>query len=82
MVEDLDAQLGRFMKQLNAWKLMENTLVIFITDNGPNTGGYKKDGKSHKLYHAGFSKGKGGVFEGALEFLPFGNGKAYSRRED
>ena len=24
-------------------KLMENTLVIFITDNGPNTGGYKKD---------------------------------------
>ncbi len=46
LVEDLDNQLGRFMKQLNAWKLMENTLVIFITDNGPNTGGYKKDGKA------------------------------------
>ena len=58
------------MKQLDAWKLMENTLVIFITDNGPNTGGYKKDGKSHKLYHAGL-KGKGGVFEGALGFLPW-----------
>ena len=71
LVEDLDAQLGRFMKQLNAWKLMENTLVIFITDNGPNTGGYKKDGKAHKLYHAGFSKGKGGVFEGSTRVPSF-----------
>ena len=71
LVEDLDTQLGRFMKQLNAWKLMENTLVIFITDNGPNVGGYKKNGKAHKLYHAGFSKGKGGVFEGSTRVPSF-----------
>ena len=71
LVEDLDTQLGRFMKQLDAWNLVENTLVIFITDNGPNMGGYKKDGKNHKLYNAGFSKGKGGVLEGSTRVPSF-----------
>jgi arylsulfatase A len=36
MVENLDDNLGRVLKRLDELKLRDNTIVIFMTDNGPN----------------------------------------------
>jgi arylsulfatase A-like enzyme len=35
MVTKLDEDLGRFLKELDDLKLSDNTIVIFMTDNGP-----------------------------------------------
>lgn len=37
MVENMDANIGRVLRQLDAWGIADNTLVVFFTDNGPNT---------------------------------------------
>ena len=37
MVSNLDANIGRVLKRLDELHLAENTLVIFFTDNGPNS---------------------------------------------
>ncbi|MCI0625267.1 MAG: arylsulfatase [Acidobacteria bacterium] len=36
MVESVDDNVGRVLKRLDELKLRENTIVIFLTDNGPN----------------------------------------------
>ena len=35
MVENLDENLGRVMVKLRDLKLEDNTILIFMTDNGP-----------------------------------------------
>ena len=37
MVENLDWNVGRVLKQLDALKLAGNTIVIYFSDNGPNS---------------------------------------------
>lgn len=54
MVENVDENIGRVMKELDALKLAGDTLVIFLTDNGPDTG----------RYNAGMRGGKGSPYEG------------------
>ena len=34
MVENIDYNFGQLMKKLEAWNALDNTLVIFMTDNG------------------------------------------------
>jgi len=36
MCENIDWNVGRIMEQLQADGLMENTIVIYLSDNGPN----------------------------------------------
>ena len=36
MNENLDWNVGRIMKKLNELNLMENTIIIYFSDNGPN----------------------------------------------
>ncbi len=36
MVENLDDNIGRILNTLNDLSLSENTIVVFLTDNGPN----------------------------------------------
>jgi len=38
MVENIDDNVGRILKKLEELNLTENTIVIFMTDNGPNGG--------------------------------------------
>lgn len=38
MVENIDENVGRIIKKLDELKLTDNTIVIFLTDNGPNGG--------------------------------------------
>jgi arylsulfatase A len=55
MCEDLDTQIGRVLARLDDWRLSENTIVIFLTDNGPNTTRYTAGlrGKKGTLYEGG-----------------------------
>jgi hypothetical protein len=39
MIENIDDNVGRLMKQIDDWGLRENTLVIFATDQGVNDRG-------------------------------------------
>ena len=54
MIENLDANVGRMLVKLDALGLAENTLVMFATDNGPNT----------PRFNGGMRGGKGSLFEG------------------
>lgn len=39
MIENIDENVGRLMAKLDEWKLRDNTLVIFMSDNGMTGGG-------------------------------------------
>ena len=38
MIENIDDNMGRLLGRLKKWKISDNTLVIFMTDNGTATG--------------------------------------------
>lgn len=48
MVKNIDDNVGRLMNQLKELELEENTLVVFLTDNGPNTVRYNGNMKGRK----------------------------------
>lgn len=56
MVTNIDDNVGRLMEKLRELKLDENTLVIFLTDNGPQ----------QKRYNAGMRGLKGSVYDGGI----------------
>lgn len=56
MVENIDDNVGRLMQTLEAQNILENTIVIFLTDNGPN---------GHR-YNGGMRGVKGHVHEGGV----------------
>jgi arylsulfatase A-like enzyme len=56
MIENIDDNFGRLLKALDEKKLAENTIVIFLTDNGP--GGVRWNG--------GLRNRKGTVYEGGI----------------
>ncbi len=45
MVENIDENMGRLLKKLNEWKLEENTILIFMSDNGMTFNGAGKAGQ-------------------------------------
>ena len=71
MIENIDDNMGLLMKKLNEWKLWDNTLVIFMTDNGQAGGGARKNGKQNRGFRAGFTSGKGSPFEGGTHVPAF-----------
>ncbi|MGK7395103.1 MAG: sulfatase-like hydrolase/transferase [Candidatus Cyclobacteriaceae bacterium M3_2C_046] len=56
MVEAMDEQIGRLIYFLNQRNLRKNTIIIFLTDNGPN--GFR--------YNGGMKGKKGSVDEGGI----------------
>ena len=60
MVENIDANVGRLLAYLERRALAANTIVIFMTDNGPNT----------RRYVAGLRGMKSEVYEGGIR-APF-----------
>jgi arylsulfatase A-like enzyme len=56
MIENVDQNVGRLMQWLDDRNLAENTLVIFMTDNGRATPGY----------NAGLRGNKSTVYEGGI----------------
>lgn len=60
MVENMDDNVGRILKKIAELGLDDNTIVIFFSDNGPNT----------DRYNGGMKGRKGSVDEGGVR-LPF-----------
>jgi len=56
MVQNIDDNVGRLLGRLDKLGLAENTIVIFLTDNGPNG----------QRYDAGMRACKGSVYEGGI----------------
>lgn len=56
MCENMDGNVGRLLAHLDTLKLTENTIVLFLTDNGGTAG--------VKTYNAGMRGGKTSVHEG------------------
>ncbi|HEV7403585.1 MAG TPA: arylsulfatase [Chthoniobacteraceae bacterium] len=48
MAENLDANVGRVLRRLDELKLAENTIVLYFSDNGPNTERWNGDMKGRK----------------------------------
>lgn len=55
MCENLDTNIGRVLARLDKWKLSGDTIVLFLTDNGPNTDRFNSGlrGKKGNLYEGG-----------------------------
>jgi arylsulfatase A-like enzyme len=60
MVENMDDNIARIIKKLNDLNIRDNTIIIFFSDNGPNT----------IRYNGGMKGIKGSVDEGGVR-LPF-----------
>lgn len=85
MIEHIDYSMGIMFEQLETWGLLENTIVIFTSDNGMTSIGCglkSKAGRPHKqigtdpegnpmmTYNAGMKGLKGTVHEGGVR-VPF-----------
>ncbi len=66
MVENIDDNLGLLMQKIEDCGIAENTVLIFMSDNG-KTGGSRSNGKA---YNAGMKGYKGSVNEGGTR-VPF-----------
>lgn len=71
MIENIDDNLGLLMRQLDAWDAWDNTLLIFITDNGQAERSGKRHGQRVNLDFAGFRSGKGSPYEGGTHVPAF-----------
>jgi len=60
MVENMDTNIGRILQKIEDLSLGEKTIVIFLSDNGPNT----------DRYNGGMKGRKGSVDEGGVR-VPF-----------
>ena len=79
MIENIDENVGRLLEKLERWKLFENTVVLFMSDNGMTGGGsgrpgksmgHLKDGTKLSPYNAGMKGLKGSTDEGGVR-VPF-----------
>ncbi|WOH39525.1 arylsulfatase [Thalassotalea fonticola] len=71
MIENIDDNFGLLMQKLQQWQLIEDTLVIFMTDNGQAGRNGKLNGKNKKMHMAGFKTGKGSAYEGGTHVPAF-----------
>ena len=71
MIENIDDNFGQMMKQLDTWGALENTLVIFMTDNGMSMRRVLKDGEKLQPYNAGMKGTKNSPFEGGTRVPSF-----------
>jgi arylsulfatase A-like enzyme len=74
MVTNIDDNVGRLLARLDDLEIAENTVVIFLTDNGPQRVRYK----------AGFRGLKGSVYEGGIRTpcIVRWKGKAWHKQVD
>ena len=72
MVENIDYNMGRLTANLDEWNLADNTILIFMTDNGKalSTDRGRPDGQTLKQYNAGMHGYKGTTYEGGTH-VPF-----------
>ncbi len=77
MITNIDDNMGILLKKLDQWKLLDNTLLIFMTDNGSARAG--SSGRRRKpnaparqaLFNAGMRGKKGTPYEGGTHVPAF-----------
>ncbi len=77
MIENIDENMGRLAAKLEEWDLYEDTIVIFMSDNGMTGNGSGRgvlgkmaDGTEMIAYNAGMKGQKGSADEGGVR-VPF-----------
>ncbi|MCR9294528.1 MAG: arylsulfatase [bacterium] len=74
MIENIDENFGVLIDRLEQWGLLENTLIIFMSDNGMTGGGSGKQDQplvnGYPFYNAGMKGLKGSTDEGGVR-VPF-----------
>lgn len=71
MIENIDDNFGRLMEHLEEWEALDNTLVIFMTDNGATHLSGKLNGKRVRHFNAHFKGGKNSPGEGGTHVPAF-----------
>ncbi|ARV16522.1 arylsulfatase [Polaribacter sp. SA4-12] len=69
MITNVDDNFGKLRKKLKDLNIADNTILIFMTDNGTSSGYYNKKGKVTG-YNAGMRGTKGSEYEGGHR-VPF-----------
>jgi arylsulfatase A-like enzyme len=64
MVANIDENLGKLLRYLTRNELDENTIVVFMSDNGTSAGVDIKDDKIVKGFNAGMRGRKGSMYDG------------------
>ncbi|MDE3742137.1 arylsulfatase [Maribacter polysaccharolyticus] len=70
MIENIDDNFGIMMSKLKDWDALENTIVIFMTDNGMSMPPITHNGEKFRAYNAGMKGGKNSPYEGGTH-VPF-----------
>jgi arylsulfatase A-like enzyme len=67
MIEQLDANIGRLLDHLDATGQAENTVVLFLSDNGPQFWGDQFSRQDYELrYVSGYKGHKGDLWENGV----------------
>jgi len=74
MIENIDENIRRLVAKLKEWQLEENTVLIFMSDNGMTGGGSGQPGQhlspGYPFYNSGMKGLKGSTDEGGAR-VPF-----------
>ena len=70
MIENIDENFGLLMDKLKEWEALDNTLIIFMTDNGASGLGARLNGKRVRLFNANMRGNKNSPWEGGTH-VPF-----------
>ena len=85
MISNIDENLGRLRQKLTEWEIADNTILIFMTDNGSAAGSQlDKSGFVTKGYNARMRGKKGSPFEGGHRvplFIHWKDGKVEGGRD-
>lgn len=71
MIENIDDNMGRLLEKMDQLNLWEDTLLIFMTDNGQAALRGKLNGQPTAIFSAGFKTGKGSPYEGGTHVPAF-----------
>lgn len=71
MIENIDDNFGMLMSKLDEWNAWDDTLVIFMTDNGQAGLRGKLNDIVTPIFTAGFKTGKGSPYEGGTHVPAF-----------
>ncbi|MCC6509251.1 MAG: arylsulfatase, partial [Pirellulaceae bacterium] len=63
MIHNIDVNIGKLLDRLDEWKIADNTLVVFMNDNGGTAG--------VKVFNAGMRGSKGSAWLGATHASSF-----------
>jgi arylsulfatase len=71
MIENIDDNFGQLMQKLEEWQALDNTLVIFMTDNGMSMRPIHKGEEKIEPYNAGMKGRKNSAWEGGTHVPAF-----------